>query len=287
MSTEFIQITVNYRGSSFPLSLLPDDTLALLQARLEELTSVPPHLQKLLYKGKKANSQAETTIVDAGLKNGVKIQMLGTTSNELGDLQAAEAQKQKRDEILRERALKAPSKLRSTTKAPDSATLSFRFHSIRPLAHLPQPERAVELLERLAHDQAIVHVMRLHRFSVGVLSELAPHEHPHLLGLNENQGQRIRLRLRTEQYDGFRIYKDIRRVLCHELAHNVWGPHNNDFKELNSQLNREVAEFERAQRQGTHSLMGDVDVYEPATEDEVGRGHQRATTAEKRDVGAC
>ena len=33
--------------------------------------------------------------------------------------------------------------------------------------------------------------MRAHRFAVGLLTELAPHEQPHLLGLNENAGQAI------------------------------------------------------------------------------------------------
>lgn len=38
------------------------------------------------------------------------------------------------------------------------------------------------------------------------------------------------------------------------------------FKELNSKLNKEVAEFERAQRDGTHHLMHKGDVYEPSSE---------------------
>ena len=38
------------------------------------------------------------------------------------------------------------------------------------------------------------------------------------------------------------------------------------FKELNSKLNKEVAEFERAQREGTHYLMHKGDVYEPSSE---------------------
>ena len=70
--------------------------------------------------------------------------------------------------------------------------------------------------------------MNLHRFSVGLLTELAPHEDPGLLGLNVNQGQVIKLRIRTDMYDGFRNYRDIRRVLCHELSHNVWGDHDNN-----------------------------------------------------------
>ncbi len=105
--------------------------------------------------------------------------------------------------------------------------------------------------------------MQLHTFSVGLLTELAPDEHPNLLGLNEacvfkqsrrftdnvrqNAGQSIRLRIRTDKYDGFRLYSEvsyllvshlysmvidhgripqIRRVALHELTHNVWGDHD-------------------------------------------------------------
>lgn len=70
--------------------------------------------------------------------------------------------------------------------------------------------------------------MVIHQFSVGLLTELAPHEPPELLGRNMNAGQAIELRLRTDRYDGFRSYSDIRRVLCHELAHNVWSDHTNN-----------------------------------------------------------
>lgn len=72
--------------------------------------------------------------------------------------------------------------------------------------------------------------MQKHKFSVGVLTELAPHEQPHLLGLNVGAGQFIKLRIRTDAYDGFRPYLEVRRVLCHELAHNVWGDHDNNVR---------------------------------------------------------
>ena len=90
------------------------------------------------------------------------------------------------------------------------------------------------MLSKLAADPAILHVMQKHQFAVGTLTELAPHEQPHLLGLNVNHGQAIKLRIRTDAYDGFRLYSDIRKVLCHELAHNVWGEHDNNVS--NSQL---------------------------------------------------
>ena len=114
----------------------------------------------------------------------------------------------------------------STLSTPSSSP--YKFHNIAPLAHLPSPSTAHSLLSKLASDPAIVHVMHKHQFAVGTLTELAPHEHPHLLGLNENKGQVIRLRIRTDAYDGFRLYSDIRRVLCHELAHNVWGEHGEE-----------------------------------------------------------
>lgn len=48
-----------------------------------------------------------------------------------------------------------------------------------------RPEEAKRLLTKLANDPAIRHVMAEHKFTVGLLTELAPHEHPELLGLNE------------------------------------------------------------------------------------------------------
>ena len=99
--------------------------------------------------------------------------------------------------------------------------------------------------------------MNSHKFSVGLPTELAPHEDPELLDLNENWGRSVEPRIRTDQYDGFRSHKEVRRVLCPELMHNVWGDHDNNvrihleifhapcalalslrqFKELPSQLN--------------------------------------------------
>lgn len=124
-------------------------------------------------------------------------------------------------------------KLRSTGSGPisslsssSSPSLQYRFHDIKPLSHLPEPQTALAVLQKLADDPAIKHVMQKHEFTVGLLTELAPHEHPELLGLNQNAGQAIKLRIRTDKYDGFRTYREIRRVLCHELTHNVWGDHD-------------------------------------------------------------
>jgi len=42
-----------------------------------------------------------------------------------------------------------------------------------------------------------------------------------ILGYNRNKGQEISLRLRTDDYAGFRKYLAIRNTLVHELTHNV------------------------------------------------------------------
>ncbi|KAG2057611.1 WLM-domain-containing protein [Suillus hirtellus] len=273
MSHEDVMLTVTFRGTSHTVLLPNDAPLSALHSRLELLTSVPPSLQKLIYRGKKFrhrqdDSDSEFTIAQAGLRDGIKVQMLGSTVEELGQLNAADSAHQKKEKILRERALKPQVKLRSTGSSSTSSH-QYCFHRIEALTHLPRPETATECLTTLSKDPAVLHVMQKHRFSVGLLTELAPHEHPGLLGLNVGSGVTIKLRIRLDTYDGFRPYLEVRRVLCHELAHNVWGEHNNDFKELNSQLNREVAEFEAAARAGTHGLSDLGDTYQPSSDGEV------------------
>jgi hypothetical protein len=109
-----ISLTVSFRGTPHVLSLLPDTTLAALHSRLEELTEVPPHLQKLLYKGKKTPGESnagEMTLVQAGLKDGTKVQMLGSTTKDLDGMKTVENENQRKERIMRERALKAPVKV--------------------------------------------------------------------------------------------------------------------------------------------------------------------------------
>ena len=72
--------------------------------------------------------------------------------------------------------------------------------------------------------------MAKHKWSVGSLSELYPEGYVGvsdvcILGLNENAGQRILLRIRTDDLKGFRKILTIRKTLYHELAHNVYGEH--------------------------------------------------------------
>jgi hypothetical protein len=115
-SSSTSRISISYRGTTYPLSLPADSTLLDLQHELETLTSVHPPQQKLLYKGKTtvAKDDPQTvTLAQAGLRDGVKVQMLGVTSQELSSLKAAEEQHHKRERVLHERALKKPVKVSS------------------------------------------------------------------------------------------------------------------------------------------------------------------------------
>jgi hypothetical protein len=114
MSNTPISVPISYRGTTRPLSVLPESTLAELYARIEELTQVPPTLQKLLYKGKKATGASgaqDVTLRQAGFKDGMKVQMLGSTTQELESMKAVETENYRRERIMRERALKPAAKV--------------------------------------------------------------------------------------------------------------------------------------------------------------------------------
>jgi hypothetical protein len=121
-------------------------------------------------------------------------------------------------------------------------------------------------LHRLASDPGINGVMRRHGWRVGLLSEMPPEGKVGispvcLLGFNMNQGAEISLRLRTDDLKGFRKYDSIRLTLIHELAHMVHSEHDNAFKELNSQLKREVAELDWQGAPGARTVgLGGVGV---------------------------
>lgn len=71
-----------------------------------------------------------------------------------------------------------------------------------------------------------------------------------ILGLNENKGARILLRIRTDDLTGFRNLSTITKTLCHELAHNVHGDHDASFYTLMRQVEAEVVALNWRQSKG-------------------------------------
>ena len=169
-----------------------------------------------------------------------KVTIFGSTNKEINGLHAAVSRSAGPRRLPTRPA--AAWKRRDWKKIQEES--AYTFHSIRPLTYLPNPERSQRFLERLANDPGIKSSMRKHKFSVGLLTEMNPAEHTteesRTLGLNRNRGEVIELRLRTDRYDGYRDYKVIRKTLCHELSHNVWGEHDRNFWDLTKQIEIEV-----------------------------------------------
>ncbi|KAE9026047.1 hypothetical protein PF011_g2742 [Phytophthora fragariae] len=114
-------------------------------------------------------------------------------------------------------------------QARDAVSTSYRFHGIEPLKFFSDKHKAQEILEKLANGRGILAVMAKH--NVGVLAEMPPDgkvgvDPVCVLGLNQNKGQKILLRLRTDDLLGFRKFLSIKKVLFHELSHNVHSEHD-------------------------------------------------------------
>lgn len=248
-----------------------DATIQDLSDTVAEELHIPPSNQKFLITPKtgllrppfKDSSLSLQTLRDK------KIVLMGATTAEVEELES-DIQERKARMASRRAALQAGRKVKSSKnrdwkKIQDEAR--YTFHTLRPLPYLPNPEKSLRFLERLRDDAGIKSSMRKHGFSVGLLTEMNPAEHTthesKTLGLNRNRGEVIELRLRTDAYDGYRDYKVIRKTLCHELSHNVWGEHDRNFWNLTREIEQEVEKNDW--RRGGHSVGGE-EFYNPDDE---------------------
>ncbi|KIV87107.1 hypothetical protein PV11_02676 [Exophiala sideris] len=170
-----------------------------------------------------------------------RIKLIGTPNAEVKKMDDMGAASRRSPRPSSFKPVKA-NKARDWKKVQEEST--YTFHAIEPLPYLPNSEKSRRFLERLANDPGIKASMRKHKFSVGLLTEMNPAEHTthesRTLGLNRNAGEVIELRLRTDRYDGYRDYKVIRKTLCHELSHNIWGEHDRNFWNLTKEIEQEV-----------------------------------------------
>lgn len=262
-----LQITLTHHGKPVTLSFAQDATISNLSERISTELSIPPSNQKLLIGGKLGLQKPPFKDPTIPLKEltGKKINLMGSTIAEVSSLNAT---------ISAASAPRRPGPVKAAQPAQNrdykriQEEAQYTFHTLRPLPYLPNPERSLRFLERLRDDAGIKAAMRAHKFSVPLLTEMDPAMHTthesRTLGLNRNQGEVIELRLRTDAYDGYRDYKTIRNTLCHELAHNVWGPHDRNFWNLCRQIEKEVARDDW--KSGGHSV-GNQEYYDPGEEE--------------------
>jgi len=180
-----------------------------------------------MYKRNKDSTGADTETIGAtGLKDGTKIMLIGSTSEEVTAVKAL------KNEGTFDRKIKITAKAYSTPK-------KSYFSRIQALSGYPNQTKAQQLLERIATDHGITSVMEKHGWKVGLLREMSIEERPNHLGYNMNKGVEIALRLRFD--DGFRSYQSLIDVMLHELTHMEISPHDNTFYALYRQLHKEVA----------------------------------------------
>jgi len=123
----------------------------------------------------------------------------------------------------------------------------------------PSPYDAEKLLRKLSLDPGILEIMKTHKCRVLTLCELDPEDADDeqaakgeadkcLLGWNRNFGERIALRLRTDDLKSFRKYDSIANTLIHELTHNFHGTHDSNFWSLFNSLKQVYHRIHSARR---------------------------------------
>lgn len=250
-AVETVSVTVSHRGHKFPFELEADSNISELFFEIESVLEIPfQNIKVMVPKGPflkypfkdpdyPIKNLAGKTVTVLGSK-ATDVQAVQTMCEKLHKMKAArEAQRSKAK-------AKAPARRRAAAASPEDS--KYTFMQVRPLSGLPHPERSLKLLMRLKEDPGIRAAMKKHKFTVALLTEMEPLAHTEtthegtsrILGLNRNQGEVIELRLRTDAHDGYRDYKTIRKTLCHELTHNVHGPHDRQFWDLCHQIEREV-----------------------------------------------
>lgn len=262
-----IEITLTHQGKSHTFTLPENSTAVDLSASIEASLSIPATHQKLLITPSPGLLKPPFPPLPLSTLHSRKILLLAPTAKDLASVAPSSSRT-------------PPPAVKQTTKASrhldhqrikDLAT--YTFHTLLPLPFLPNPSRSLAFLERLRSDPGIQAAMIRHKFSVGVLTEMDPAQHTthssRTLGLNRNKGEVIELRLRTDAYDGYRNYKIIRKTLCHELAHNVFGEHDRQFWDLTNQIEKEV---ERDDWKGGGRALTDEVFYEPGEEEVDGGG---------------
>lgn len=192
-----------------------------------------------------------------------KITLIGSTATEASSISEAAEQAARIATRRKDGKMQRVQAYKSHDWKKEQEESQYTFTTLRPLPYLPNPAKSLKFLQRLKDDAGIKAAMRMHKFMVPLLTEMNPVEHTQsnhegtsrTLGLNRNRGEVIELRLRTDAYDGYRDYKTIRKTLCHELAHNVHGPHDRNFWDLCKQIEKEVDKADW--RSGGNSVGGE------------------------------
>lgn len=243
-----VSLKFTHHGTLHLHSFPPHSTISDFSSKIVEILRIPISNQKLMVSkvGLLKPPFKDPKLLLSSIQ-GSKIIVMGSTDDEVFRIttvseKVAGDKHQHNGPVQRVKAHKSRDWIREQEER------RYTFLELKPLQYLNNPSRSLQFLQRLKDDAGIKAVMRKHKFTVPILTEMNPTEHTEIglegisrtLGLNRNQGEVIELRLRTDAHDGYRDYKTIRKTLCHELTHNVHVPHNRDFWDLCNQIEKEV-----------------------------------------------
>ena len=221
-------------------------TLNELKERVEFATNCVDI--KLILKGKHLNSNLQETIGSIPGGTLAKISAIGSRQSEINLVNHSQTDRNI-TRVVNDLNGVVRRTDATTSRSSDRRHSQYCFGGIQTLPGLPNESTARSILEELSVDIGVLAVMEKHKFKVGTLCELYPEGYVGVsdvcvMGLNEGNGIRILLRLRTDDLKGFRKILSIRKVLFHELAHNMHSDHDNKFYMLMRQIEREVVELD-------------------------------------------
>jgi len=259
---EVFFVSLNYRGNAYEVPVQAGDSVSSIFDFVQEVLDFPRENCKLICKGKVLRpDDTVRTVGKQRLVPGAKLMLMATSAQDIAYVQNSRADplvkgfaEEERDERNRKKRAKAAQINAWGTKQD----MEYRFNKIKAEFKYssPSPYEAEKLLEKLATDPGIIEIMKTRRFQVGILTEMSPQEaqdrmskkgtpNMDLLGYNQNAGEMIVLRLRTDNTKGFRPYHDLINTLIHELTHNVWGPHDDKFWKLFGEIKAQYMKFHR------------------------------------------
>eukprot|EP00736_Rhodelphis_marinus_P000617 Rmarinus@m.29579 len=241
-----------------------DDSVSVteIKNRVSQEFGLHPTLIKLFYKGRLLNT-SDAPIRNFHIVDNSRVFVVASSPD------AVEEVKNIRSDPTMRPLVRPVHKLVPATSNNLRREPEMRFTSIVTLPGFADEQAARDVLVRIASDGGVVAVMKKHNWAVPVLREMYPKEKVGIdpvcvLGLNTNKGQEIQLRIRTDDLRGFRKYSMIREVMFHELAHNRFSEHNEDFFNFMSQLQREAEALDWTQQPG-RTLTAPGGVHLPET----------------------
>jgi len=315
-------VSLQYMGVAYDVPVQTGDSVSSIFDFVQEALDFPRDNCKLICRGKVLRPHdAVSSSGKDRLLPGSKLMLVATSARDIAVVQSSRPDplvkgfvEEERDEKRRQKRARQAALSAWGTKQD----AEYRFGSIKAefKYNTPPPYEAERLLQKLATDPGIVEIMQTRHFKVGVLTEMSPAEaqdrmarkgtpNLDLLGYNQNSGGMIVLKLRTDNVKGFRPYHDLINTLLHELTHNVWGPHDQNFWKLFGELKAQYMRFHRFWSQGGRAaessefgqfqgFAGDED--EGATQESGSAGFGRvlgggssgdaATAAEQRAAAA-